>query len=59
MREYGSNSNVPFHLDEVFCNGTESMLSECGHGGIGIHNCVSNQEEAAVICSGKELPKNV
>jgi len=58
VREYGSNSNVLFHLDDVFCNGTESMLSECGHRGIGIHNCASN-EEAAVICSGKELPTNV
>ena len=29
------------------------MLSECGHNGLGVHNCVVNQDEAGVNCSGK------
>ena len=29
------------------------MLSECGHNGLGVHNCVVTQDEAGVNCSGR------
>lgn len=41
-----------YHLDDVDCTGNENMLSDCNHGGIGIHNCFEG-EEAGVICSCK------
>ena len=43
----------PFHLDDVRCTGAENMLSECLNSGIGEHNCIVQQEEAGVICSGR------
>lgn len=42
----------PIHLDNVQCNGTESMLIECSHQGTGNHNCVYGSKEAGVICTG-------
>ena len=51
MRKYGGNgSDLIIHLDSVSCSGTESMLTECNHSGVGTYSC----EEAAVICSGEE-----
>ena len=35
------------------CHGNESMLSECKHSGIGIHDCAEGIEEAGVICTGE------
>uniref|UniRef100_A0A3B3ZDL6 SRCR domain-containing protein n=1 Tax=Periophthalmus magnuspinnatus TaxID=409849 RepID=A0A3B3ZDL6_9GOBI len=37
-------------LDEVSCSGSESSLTQCGHGGFGSHNC-EHSEDAGVICS--------
>ena len=37
-------------MDSVSCSGVESSLTECGHRGWGIHNCVHG-EDAGVICS--------
>ena len=49
-----SNRQLFYHLDDVDCRGNESMLSECGHRGIGVlRSCVVRQEEAGVICNSK------
>ena len=37
-------------LDEVSCNGTENLLSECDSSGVGEHDC-SHWEDAGVLCS--------
>ena len=42
----------PIWLDNVMCTGNESELSECGHQGIGSHNC-GHREDAGVVCEGK------
>ena len=54
-----SNTSLLYHLDDVHCYGNEGMLSECGHNGLGVHNCVVNQDEAGVNCSGKLCSKHV
>ncbi|XP_064894636.1 scavenger receptor cysteine-rich type 1 protein M130-like [Columba livia] len=38
-------------LDDVNCNGTEPVLSDCTHAGWGEHNC-EHFRDAGVICSG-------
>ncbi|XP_074544628.1 uromodulin-like [Halichoeres trimaculatus] len=38
-------------MDNVACAGSESALSQCGHGGLGTHNC-GHSEDAGVVCSG-------
>ena len=48
-----SNASFVYHLDEVNCNGDESMLSECQHEGIGVHDCSLRNEEAGVLCFRK------
>ena len=63
LQSYGNPSLFApsIHLDDVDCDGTESMLSECSHQGIGIHNCVEGDEEAGVICTSKfnKLPRHL
>ena len=39
----------PIFLDEVTCSGDETILSNCTHRGIGVHNCY-HSEDAGVIC---------
>jgi len=39
----------PIFLDTVLCTGTESRLIDCGHEGIGNHNC-EHPEDAGVRC---------
>ena len=48
-----SSTSLIYHLDDVHCNGYESLLSECKHAGIGVNNCLTKKEEAGVMCSGK------
>ena len=50
LLSHGGRSLRPFYLDDVDCNGTESMLIHCGYGAIGVHNC-NQGEEAGVICT--------
>ena len=40
-------------LDEVNCTGEESQLLECGHNGIGDHDC-SHYQDAGVRCTGSQ-----
>ena len=37
-------------LDNLQCEGTESSLTDCTHGGWGSHDCTHN-EDAGVECS--------
>ena len=39
----------PIFLDEVGCSGNETILSNCTHNGVGVHNC-RRSEDAGVIC---------
>ena len=43
----------PILLDGVHCDGTENLLTECNHRGIGIENCADREGEAGVICTSK------
>ena len=44
----------PIHLDNLFCNSTESRLVACRHNGISVHNCVHN-EDAGLRCQGSYI----
>ena len=39
----------PIWLDEVFCLGTESSISECSHSNWRVHNC-RHTEDVGVTC---------
>ena len=42
----------PIYLDNVFCMGNETRLTDCQHQGIASHDC-SHSEDAGVVCSGE------
>ena len=42
----------PIYLDNVFCMGNETTLTDCQHQGIASHNCL-HYEDAGVVCSGE------
>ena len=44
----------PILLDSVTCSGDETMLTSCGHLGVGIVRSCSHGDDAGVICSGYE-----
>ena len=48
-----SRNRRPYHIDYVDCDGYENRLSDCSHGGIGIHECsVLYAEVAGAVCTG-------
>ena len=50
---YFGRGNGPYHLDHVYCSGTESSLFSCNRGySIGVHNCRPGKE-AGVKCASK------
>lgn len=46
----GDTSIIPIVLDNLLCTGPERRLADCPNNGIGVHNCVHN-EDAGVECS--------
>ena len=51
---FGQGRGRPIWLDNVECNGTEGLLLECPHQGLGHHDC-GHDEDAGVICSSGKL----
>ncbi|XP_060941227.1 deleted in malignant brain tumors 1 protein [Limanda limanda] len=49
---FGQGSG-PIWLDNVICSGREPSITDCRHPGLGVHNCVHN-EDASVVCEGVE-----
>ena len=42
----------PIYLDNVFCLGNETRLTDCRHQDVGSHNCL-HIEDAGVECLGE------
>ena len=47
-------SSQSIWLDDVSCNGSESLLIDCSHAGIGNENC-GHSEDVGIICMKREL----
>ena len=43
----------PILLYDVYCSGSETKLIDCGHFGLGQHNC-DHSDDAGVRCKGTE-----
>ena len=45
------DENLPIHLDDLSCDGTEKRLIDCAVFDIGVHNCsVDHSEDVGVSC---------
>ena len=51
---YFGQGTGPILLDELACTGTERMLINCSSDGLGVTNCL-HDEDAGVHCVGKWL----
>ena len=47
--QYGVGTG-PILLDNLACNGNEDSLFDCGHGGVGVHNC-GHGEDISISCN--------
>jgi len=52
-----SGGNGTIWLDDVACDGTETHIGECFHGGWGVHNCV-HHEDVGVSCLDESRPSS-
>ena len=55
---FSAQESLPIVLADLTCTGTESSLLDCGHNGIGHHDCTHN-DDAAVRCQGSIICINM
>ena len=53
-RAYFGQGSGPIWLDSVACTGSESMLINCSHLGVGVTRSCSHSEDAGVRCRGTQ-----
>ena len=63
VRSFGPNYGLTIWLDNVACIGDEETLFDCGHLGLGIHNC-GHHQDAGVLCGKvasrqKDIPTKI
>ena len=46
---FGRGDGLQILLDDVACAGDEATIFDCGHRGVGLHNC-QHSEDAGVRC---------
>ena len=51
LSAYGGGSG-PIWYDNVYCNGSESSLTQCAHRDLGVHFC-DHRLDAGLICASK------